>query len=127
MDKNLMETLVARAEQKAKSRTEAKEFDVPDVGKLLFVKPSQSKTLEFFERMADSSGAADIFQVGVDMIYDCCPTLQDAELQAALAIVEPTDIVPRLMDVWQIDKLSGMLSRWLGLTEDKAEQTVKNS
>lgn len=126
MDKSLMETLVARAEQKAKSRTEAKEFDVPGVGKLLFVKPSQSKTLEFFERMADSSGAADIFRVGIDMIYDCCPTLQDTELQATLGVVEPTDIVTRLMEVWEIDQFSGTLSRWLGLTADKAEQTVKN-
>lgn len=127
MTDSLRETLVVRAEQKAKSRAETMEFDVPGLGLMHFVKPSQSKTLEYYERMADAAGGADILRVGIDMIYDCCPALQDAELHAALGLVEPTDVVLRLMEVWEIDKFSGTLSRWIGLTADKAEQTVKNS
>lgn len=127
MDKSLMETLVARAEQKAKSRTEAKEFDVPSVGKLLFVKPSQAKVFEFFDALTKVDSSESSLKLGIEMIYECCPTLQDSELHEALGVVDPLDAVPRLMDVWAINKFAGTLSDWIGLTEEKAEQTVKNS
>ena len=92
MDKKLLEALAARAEQKAKSRTETKEFDLGGV-KATFVKPSQKEQLAIYESMSEATGAGDLVELSTALIYDCCPDLQDTELHKALGVTDPYDTV----------------------------------
>lgn len=129
MDSKLLEAFAARAEQKQKSRAEAKTFALGGV-ETEFVKPKQSDQLAYYEALSESAGAADLLDTCVQLIYDCCPALQDAELQQTLGVTDPYDTVRRLLDLREIDQLGGALMTWLGLIGSEtrsAEDTAKNS
>ena len=130
MDKKLLEALAARAEQKEKSRTETKEFDLGGV-KAMFVKPSQKDQLAIYESMSEATGAGDLVELSTALIYDCCPDLQDTELHKALGVTDPYDTVRKLLDVHEIDVLGGLLMGWIGLlpqeAKEKIEDMAKNS
>lgn len=128
MDKKLLEAFAARAEQKAKSRAEAKEFDLGGV-KTIFVKPGQGEQLAIYEAMSEAAGPGDLLALSTSLIYDCCPALQDTELHAALGVTDPYDAVRRLLDVREIDVLGGELLRWIGLVPENTatpEDAAKN-
>ncbi len=127
MDKALLNSFAARAEQKKKSRMEVKPFEIPGVGKVAFTKLGYSASVGLMGRMAEASengaeGYADICNAQAEMIYDCCPTLQDPELHKELgAEADPYSVVPMLMDVKEITVLADDLARWMGFSEDKAK------
>ena len=126
MDKRLLESLAARAEQRTKDRKEAKQFEVG--GEMLtFVQPSTEAKLGYAEAML-SEGVADTVRACASLIYDCCPDLQDPELHKALGVTDPYDTVWMLMQPYEIDQLGGKLYRWLGLIGSSAAEanTVKN-
>ncbi len=128
MDKALLNSFAERAAQKKKSRMEVKPFEIPGVGAVAFTKLGYSASVELMGRMAEANekGAgsyADIYNAQAEMIYDCCPTLQDPELLKELgAEADPYSVVPMLMDVMEIIALADELAQWMGLSED----TVKN-
>lgn len=125
MDKKLLDALAARAEQKEKSRTETKEFDLGSV-KAMFVKPSQKDQLAIYESMSEASGAGDLVELSTALIYDCCPDLQDTELHKALGVTDPYDTVRKLLDVHEIDVLGGSLMGWIGLLPQEAKEKVED-
>ena len=131
MDKDLLDALAARAEQRALARTEIGRFEIG--GQMLDCKKlTPAQQLEYYSAMSESGGAADMIAVCVSLIYDSCPALQDPELHRMLGIADPYDAVRRLMDVRELDQLGGKLFRWNGLLSDadggpKAEELAKNS
>lgn len=128
MDKNLLQALAARAEQKQKERAEIKEFDFPGIGKLSFQKLSQRDQLYLIGKISENADHYEkLMEAEVEMIFDCCPTLQDAELQKELGVVDPFDAVWKLLDVREIQEVADKLTRWMGLIKDKNEESpVKN-
>lgn len=126
MDQKLLDALVARAEQRERSRTEAKQFALPGVGMVEFVKPKQTAQIEYYGALAEARTPEDALRLSVSVIYDCCPTLQDAELRAALGVKDPYDVVWRLLEPRQIDVLGGKLLEWAGIVGDGAEEQAKN-
>ena len=54
------------------------------------------------------------------MIYDCCPSLQDDELVKTLGCVDPYDVVLKLLDIAEIDELGLKLLKWQGIMKDNA-------
>ena len=132
MDKNLLDQLAARAEQKAKDRLAVKVFSVGGVD-MQFHKPKQAEQLEYYGTLAEAEGAENMIGVCTSLIYDSCPTLQDPELHKTLGVIDPYDAVRQLMSVREIDRLGGELFQWNGLMPDKpdggqtAEDMAKNS
>ena len=126
MDQKLLDALVARAEQRERSRTEAKQFALPGVGMVEFVKPKQAAQIEYYGALAEARTPEDALRLSVSVIYDCCPTLQDAELRAALGVKDPYDVVWHLLEPRQIDVLGGKLLEWAGIVGDGAEEQAKN-
>ncbi len=122
MDKALLNSFAARAEQKKKSRMEVKPFEIPGVGKVAFTKLGYSASVELMGRMVEAEGSknfADICNAQAEMIYDCCPTLQDSELLKELgAEADPYSVVPMLMDVAEIAALAAELVTWMNLSGD---------
>lgn len=141
-DKTLLEAFAARAEQRKKSRMEVKQFEIPGVGLVPFRKLNTPEEVEFMARIAEDSaqgadGYADIFSARSELIFDCCPTLQDVELQKELGTAnDPYATVPLLMDMAETSKLADELMIWMGLKEPdddeekegkKKGKTVKNA
>ncbi len=125
MDKALLNSFAERAEQKKKSRMEVKPFEIPGVGEVPFNKLGYSASVELMGRMAEaqeSGDYVDICNAQAEMIYDCCPTLQDSELLKELgAEADPYSVVPMLMDVMEVAALADELARWMGFLEDAAK------
>lgn len=129
MDKVLLESFAQRAEQKRQSRMEIKEFEFPGVGKLKFQKLSQRDQIEFIGRMMENTEKyAVLLDLQNELICDCCPALQDADLQQALGVIDPYDTVRTLLDVVETQELATRLIDWMGLTNktDEKENPVKN-
>lgn len=125
MDKKLLDALAAKAEQRAKDRKNAKQFEV--AGEMLtFVQPSVDAKLSYAEAMLSES-AADTVRACASLIYDCCPDLQDPELHKALGVTDPYDVIWVLMDVREVNALAASLFAWLGLIAgDEDEDPAKN-
>lgn len=132
MDKNLLEALAARAEQRAQARSEIKPFVIGGQ-KIACRKLTPAQQLEYYSAVAEAGGAAAMIDVCVSLIYDSCPDLQDVELHKALGVIDPYDAVRHLMSVREIDRLGGQLLEWNGLLADEgakdkaAEDAAKNS
>lgn len=128
MDKNLLEALAARAEQRAQARSEIKPFVIGGQ-KIACRKLTPTQQLEYYSAVAEAGGAAAMIDVCVSLIYDSCPDLQDTELHKALGVIDPYDTVRHLMGVREIDRLGGQLLEWNGLLADDgaAEDAAKNS
>ena len=126
MQKSTLDALMARAEHKEKERKQDKEFKIGDIS-LIFSKPSQAKMREYYEAFTESQTSGEIIDICKVIIYECCPSLQDAELLTQLGIVEPYDIVTKLLDIREIDKLGGTLMDWFGLIDstEVEKQTKK--
>lgn len=125
--KALFDALVAKHEQRERSKHEVKLFEVQGVGKVEFVKPREDVLIDYFGRLSDAANATDALALADDMIFDCCPTLQDKALQDACGVSVPTDIVPALLTIAERNALGGKLFDWLGLTSSAMEDTAKNS
>lgn len=130
MDKNLLAAFQAAADVKARSRAELKTFDIPGVGETTFRKLNQAELRDYIGLMTEaaqkeSGGTADLLLVYREMIYDCCPTLQDPELCKALGLVDPLDVVDALFDPMELMTLSSQLVDWLGLG-GKGQDVLKN-
>ena len=117
MDKKLLDALAAKAEQRKADKTKAKQFEVG--GQLLdFVN-------EAF--LAARDQPAQMLNIGAQLIYDCCPALQDTELHTALGVTDPYDVIWVLMDVREVNALAASLFAWLGLIAgDEDEDPAKN-
>jgi len=84
-------------------------------------------------RLAEGSekgaeGFVEIFNARSELIFDCCPTLQDVDLQKELGTAnDPYATIPLLMDMTEVSKLADELMIWMGMVEsDKEEKKGKS-
>lgn len=127
MDKKLLDALAAKAEQRKADKTKAKQFEVG--GQMLdFVKIGHIAQLDAYEAfLAARDQPSQMLDVGAQLIYDCCPALQDPELHTALGVTDPYDVIWVLMDVREVNTLAASLFAWLGLIPgDEDEDPAKN-
>ena len=128
MDKKLLDALAAKAEQRKADKAKVIQFKVG--GQLLdFVKIGHTAQLDAYEAfLAAREQPAQMLNIGAQLIYECCPALQDPELHKALGVTDPYDTVWTLMQPYEVDQLGGKLYRWLGLVgpAEQKETTVKN-
>ena len=114
----LFDALAARAEQREKEKIEVKEFKIGETA-VKFQKLNTEKELEYYEKFSEASGAGDLIDFCICLIYECCPTLQEPELHRILGVVDPLDTVRKLLNVHEIDVLAGDLMEWMGLASPK--------
>ena len=127
MDKKLLDALAAKAEQRKADKAKVIQFKVG--GQLLdFVKIGHTAQLDAYEAfLAAREQPAPMLNIGAQLIYDCCPALQDPELHTALGVTDPYDVIWALMDVREVNELAASLFAWLGLIAgDEDENPAKN-
>ena len=78
---------------------------------------------EYYEAFTESQTSGEILDISKVIIYECCPSLQDAELLTQLGVVEPYDVVTKLLDIREIDTLGGSLMDWFGLIDNTKIET----
>lgn len=81
MDKKLLEALSARAEQRDEAKRKGAKFYVAGE-ELDFVQPGVDVKLSYAEAL-NSGDTAALLRSCANVIYDCCPALQEPELHAA--------------------------------------------
>ena len=120
MDKKLLDALAAKAEQRKADKAKVIQFKVG--GQLLdFVKIGHTAQLDAYEAFLAAR------EQPAQLIYDCCPALQDTELHTALGVTDPYDVIWALMDVREVNELAASLFAWLGLIAgDEDENPAKN-
>lgn len=124
MNKTLLEQFTQKAEQKEKSRLELKIFSLGGIN-TPFKQLNHNQKLEYFEMLVEAgSNYSQNNNICKQMIYDCCPSLQDDELIKRLEVVEPYDVVAKLLDIAEIDELGLKLLKWQGIMKDKDDKTV---
>ena len=127
MDKKLLDALAAKAEQRKADKAKVIQFKVG--GQLLdFVKIGHTAQLDAYEAfLAARDQPAQMLNIVAQLIYDCCPALQDPELHTALGVTDPYDVIWMLMDVREVNELAACLFTWLGLIAgDEDEEPEKN-
>ena len=125
MDKKLLEALSARAEQRDEAKRKGAKFYVAGE-ELDFVQPGVDVKLSYAEAL-NSGDTAALLRSCANVIYDCCPALQEPELHAALGVTDPYDVIWVLMDVREVNTLAASLFAWLGLIPgDEDEDPAKN-
>lgn len=127
MNKSLLEQFALKAEERAQSKLEIAIFEVGGIP-TEFKKLSLSQQLEYYEAFTEANTSTEILNnVCKSLIYDSCPALQDTELHKTVGVVEPYDIVNKLIDLADIDELGLNLMRWNGILKDKKnESETKN-
>lgn len=125
--KATLEDLIAKAVQKENDKKKVKEILTVVNGEevsLTFVKPSQSVVLDAMEDIGEGDDIKMVVQTFTHLIYECCPMLQNADLQKGLNILDPYDTVSKLFELGEIMKIGNQLSDLIGL--NAISDTVKN-
>lgn len=127
MQKADFDALVAKAERRKAAKREVKLIDAPGVGALELHKPGDAAMLDYLGRFAEADGMEDTLALTNEIVYACCPQLQDAALHEALGVRDPLDVIPTLFDVLEQNALGERVCRWLGMIVSTAEATAKNA
>ncbi|MEI3556417.1 MAG: hypothetical protein V8Q23_06320 [Eubacteriales bacterium] len=101
MDKKLLDALAAKAEQRKADKTKAKQFEVGGRTARSLLSSSMTAQLDAYAEafLSEACGKDTVRSIAAQVIYDCCPALQEPELHTALGITDPYDTVWALMRV----------------------------
>lgn len=108
MDKYTFDDLIARKLQREAAREKYKEIQVGEKA-LLFRRPKEKELLSIMDQAAATEGAEGGIRVMDQLIYLCCPALQDPQLHDALQVVDPDDVPAALFSIAQRQKLGEQL------------------
>lgn len=121
-----LEALIASKEQRAAAKLEYKDVFVPALGGSLTLRKIPATRFAALLGKYDSNNFEENLQFEIELIYTCCPLLQDKALHEAYGVQDPHDIVMKVFD----DDLGAMatvaeaITAFYGLGE--AAATVKN-
>lgn len=95
---------------------------------LLFHHPSAKMQLTILDEVRHAEGLADVADLYVHLIYDCCPLFQQKDTQEGLDVVDPYDAVRAVFEPLEIIKIGDQFCDACGLTstDDGTEGTLKN-
>lgn len=122
-----LDALIARKAQRDEAKMEFKDVYFERLGGCLtFKKLPLLKVIDLVDG-ADGTGLRESLEMQVQLIYRCCPVMQDKRLQAEYECDEPTDIVCGLFedDLGAIAEASAAILDFYGMGESVREQ-LKN-
>lgn len=125
MRKATFKDLIARKKQKEESLLKFKEIEIKSIGKsLIFKKPNDEVMLSVMDDIGTTADTRTITQAYKKLIYKTCETLQDAELQKELEIIDPYDTVDAIFDLSDILTIGEELFEFSGIANVGEE--IKN-
>lgn len=125
MKKATFKDLIAKAIQREKDQTKVKDIPVQSMNRTLtFVKPSESKIIDLMDELENKDSMRDQIEYMRKLIYFSCPMLQDPELHSQLGVNEPFEVVEKLFDINDTNKIGEELIELIGMAN--IEDDVKN-
>lgn len=129
-----VESLMQRAEQRKNDKVKIKEiYNKMLNGNLVVKRMPLAKIIDLLDKFDEESlKLNDCIELYKELIYKCCPVLQDKELQEAFDCAEPYDIVTEVFEdnVGEITAFAEEILAMYGMAEGKntkeIEEEIKN-
>ncbi len=123
-----IESLIQRAEQRKNDKIKLKEvYNEMLGGNLVIKRVPLTQVVGILDKLdGEDLKLADCIEMYKELIYKCCPILQNKELQEEYGCAEPYDIVTEIFEdnVGEINKLAEEILDMYGMT-DKEDKPVK--
>lgn len=120
-----IEDFMAKKISKDKKANQTKEIYVKSMGGYLTAKMiPDNKIMDLIELVSSDSCYAEIMEFNKQLIYYTIPYLQSQELQTALDIIDPFDVVSLIFEIGEIGALAEEISQFLNIHESVIE--IKN-
>ena len=105
METATFEDLLKLKLRKEEQSSEAVEFPIASLGKMLrFHAPTSVQQLDFIDAARKSGDISGCYPAYKQLVYDCCDMLHTAELQNQCDCKEPTDIVDKLAALGEAER-----------------------
>lgn len=121
MNKITVEQLIDKATQSDRDKLKFKEVDSAVLGgKLVIKKIPLVEVISLVDGLNENPGASEALEMEKELIYKCCPILNNKELQDAYECVEPYDIVLHVFDenMGEINRISEIILGMYGLSDN---------
>jgi len=110
---------------------QTRDFSVPGFDEpLTFRHLANEQLLDYGERFTEARGVDKkkgysrtlaVYNLFTELIFYCCPAFQDAELQAALGVADPMDVVRTCIGSVDVLNLGTELITWMGIVNSPNE------
>ena len=136
VNKITIESLMQRAEQRKNDKVKLKEiYNKMLDGNLVLKRIPLMQIADLLDKLNDDSlKMTDCIEMYKELIYKCCPILQNKELQEEFGCAEPYDIITEVFEdnVGEINKVAEQILEMYGMAEEKSpikeiEEEIKNS
>lgn len=112
--------LIARKLEREQRREKTYEIPVRGMERpLMMTHPSAQAQLELMEEVRTAEGLADVAELYVSLIYDCCPLFRQKETQEALEAVDPYDAIRSVFEPLEIIDIGDRFCRACGITDEQ--------
>lgn len=131
-----IESLMQRAEQRKNDKVKYKEvYNKMLDGNLVLKRISLSQVADLLDKLDDENiKLNDCIEMYKELIYKCCPILQNKELQEEFGCAEPYDIITEVFEdnVGEINTVAEQILEMYGMAEEhksiikEVEEEIKN-
>ena len=116
------EDLIARKLEREARRERTYEIAVKGMERPLRMDhPSAMRQLDLMDELKTVDGLADLAELYVRLIYDCCPVFRAKETQEALDAVDPYDAIRTVFEPLEIIEIGDQFCVACGLIEKPAK------
>lgn len=126
MEKATLNDFLAKKLKKEQDQNKTLDIKITSMDKVLTVKkPTDEEILDYIDDIGDERSARVAINETMKLFYRKCPQLQDQELQSALEIKAPYDIIDALFDMDDKNEIMEQFAVLLGKSKDVDEE-IKN-
>ena len=121
-EKCTLDNLVKRAAKRAELANEPMTIYVPSLdAEIDFIRLTEIEKKEFLTSY--SSGNVDSIEINYQILYNCCPLMQDKALHELLEVTNPVDVVGKVFSMAEVGVIADML---LEIKDGDGIKLVKN-
>jgi hypothetical protein len=128
-----IESLIQRAEQRKNDKIKLKEvYNETLGGNLVIKRVPLTQVVGILDKLdGENLKLSDCIEMYKELIYKCCPILQNKDLQEEFGCAEPYDIVTEVFEdnVGEINKLAEEILAMYGMADNpvkELEEEIKN-
>lgn len=132
-NKITIESLIQRAEQRKNDKVKLKEvYNETLGGNLVIKRVPLTQVVGILDKLdGENLKLSDCIEMYKELIYKCCPILQNKDLQEEFGCAEPYDIVTEVFEdnVGEINKLAEEILAMYGMADNpvkELEEEIKN-
>lgn len=87
-------------------------------------KPSEDRLYEYANALGNAPDLKVVIAANRELIYDCCPELQNPELHEGLGLKDPYDIMKELFEITDIKEIMNQFNKFIG--NKNIQEEIKN-